>query len=61
MCGSNPIIPGMQVNGGFSVCNIILVYYLEIISGMRGAIITTVWELVFSGMLSVVITIVYLQ
>ena len=46
ICGSlsdcKTIIQGMQVNGRFNVCNAILVDYLERISGMLGAVITTV-------------------
>lgn len=55
----NTIIRGKKVNGGFSVFNVMLVDYLEWISGMFGVVITTVWELIINVMLGVVITTVY--
>lgn len=52
----NTIIRGKKVNGGFSVFNVMLVDYLEWISGMFGVVITNVLELVICGMLKVVNT-----
>ena len=42
MSDCNLIIQGMKVNSGFSICNTILVDYLEKIGGMLGAVTTTV-------------------
>lgn len=55
----NTIIWGMKFNGRFSVCNSILVDYLERISGMLGIVINIVWESIVSGILGVVMTIMW--